>query len=204
MPKITIKEYDKTKAGRREYANFAVVVPGFVAEGTSKETGKAYGLDKEGESVFDDNGVYECDSQADFINYIGCTSAGNIRVAARAASFTSEPIKYTGSNEFTAAFKTAAANMYVLSSNTTGVVGYCKDAKYVYTNVAELHKSVGGFTWDADKQFVIYDATKDSLGADAVEGGQYGNQIAYELLGLGYTILFKKIKSAADLTAKAF
>ena len=28
MPKIVIKEYDKTKAIANEYANFAVVIPG--------------------------------------------------------------------------------------------------------------------------------------------------------------------------------
>ena len=59
MPKIVIREYDKTKAVGPEYANFSVVVPGFVAEGKG---GK-----------FDENGIYECSSRDDFDKYIGFT-----------------------------------------------------------------------------------------------------------------------------------
>ena len=58
MPKIVIKEYDKTKAIANEYANFAVVIPGPVDA-------------KSDLTVFDDNGIYECSSQADFIKNIG-------------------------------------------------------------------------------------------------------------------------------------
>ena len=61
MPKIVINEYDKTKAIANEYANFAVVIPGPVGS-SSKLT------------VFDDNGIYECASQADFIEKIGLQS----------------------------------------------------------------------------------------------------------------------------------
>lgn len=58
MPKIVINEYDKTKAIANEYANFAVVVPGPVGDTSDL-------------AVFDDNGIYECSSQADFIKNIG-------------------------------------------------------------------------------------------------------------------------------------
>ena len=40
-------------------------------------------------------------------------------------------------------------------------------------------------------------------GKEGVEGkteSHYGNQIAYELLKLGYTVLFKKIDAVSDLT----
>ena len=62
MPKININEYDLTKAGTGEYENFAVVVPGFVG-------------DTYDESVFDENGIYECSSQTDFVNYVGKRAA---------------------------------------------------------------------------------------------------------------------------------
>ena len=35
MPKIVIREIDNTEAGGAEYANFAVVVPGFVKASTT-------------------------------------------------------------------------------------------------------------------------------------------------------------------------
>ena len=49
MPKIVIKEYDKTKAIANEYANFAVVIPGPVDV-------------KSDLTVFDDNGIYISES----------------------------------------------------------------------------------------------------------------------------------------------
>ena len=65
MPKIVINEYDKTKAGTSAYANFSVVVPGFLG---TPEVGVST---EEVEARFDENGVYECSSQSDFVTYIG-------------------------------------------------------------------------------------------------------------------------------------
>jgi hypothetical protein len=62
MPKIVINEYDLTKAGTGEYENFAVVVPGFVG-------------DTYNEDAFDENGIYECTSQTDFVNNVGKRAA---------------------------------------------------------------------------------------------------------------------------------
>ena len=62
MPKIVINEYDGTVAGVGEYANFSVVVPGYLS-------------DKADETVFDENGIYECSSQNDFVTNIGKRAA---------------------------------------------------------------------------------------------------------------------------------
>ena len=62
MPKIVINEYDLTKAGTGEYANFSVVVPGYLGENAD-------------ETVFDENGIYECSSQTDFVNNVGKRAA---------------------------------------------------------------------------------------------------------------------------------
>ena len=51
MPNIVIKEYDKTSAGIGLYANFTVLVPGYV---------------KNDLDIFDDNGVCEFTKQKDF------------------------------------------------------------------------------------------------------------------------------------------
>jgi hypothetical protein len=61
MPKIVIKEYDNTTAGIQNYANFAVVVPGpcYVDENGN--------FPKE----FDENGIFECNTKADFVRVIG-------------------------------------------------------------------------------------------------------------------------------------
>lgn len=59
MPKIIINEIDNTSAGIGPYNSFAVVVPGFTKCGADKK-------------IFDENGVYECSSQKDFEDNIGC------------------------------------------------------------------------------------------------------------------------------------
>ena len=84
MPKIIIREYDKTRANVGEYQNFSVVVPGFVNPGTCDQ------------SVFDENGVFECDSQAAFKEKIGKVPCGEGRViAAVAPECESDPETYT-------------------------------------------------------------------------------------------------------------
>lgn len=65
MPKIVLNEYDKTKAGISAYANFSVVVPGFLGKHADDVE------DADVDLLFDENGVYECSSQTDFKRYIG-------------------------------------------------------------------------------------------------------------------------------------
>ena len=52
-----------------------------------------------------------------------------------------------------------------------------------------------------DKEYAFIEKGKE--GNEAVDGKtelHYGNQIAYELLKLGYTVLFKKIDAVSELT----
>lgn len=58
---------------------------------------------------------------------------------------------------------------------------------------------------EAGKEYAIIE--KGNEGNEAVDGKtelHYGNQIAYELLKLGYTVLFKKIDAVSDLTNDDF
>jgi hypothetical protein len=41
-------------------------------------------------------------------------------------------------------------------------------------------------------------------GSSAIQEAHIGNQIAYELLGLGYTVLYKRLTSNDDLTSSSF
>lgn len=59
MPQIKIKETDLTTVTVGEYKNFAVVVPGVVVN------------NEEFAGVCDENNVYECNSQLDFVTYVG-------------------------------------------------------------------------------------------------------------------------------------
>lgn len=259
MPKIVINEYDLTKAGTGEYENFSVVVPGFVGDNCD-------------ETVFDDNGIYECSSQTDFVNYIGKKSAevttGKVLVEAKAPTIdfaiklcpnNTKPIllvaddptapvqdqkiieyQYNSVAGYEAAFAALIAGnfnietgeatadeptttrtygLYYTKPNTTGKVGHLRDINFQYIEVNSQEEADGAATYATypsvtnktleimplnavashDAYYVIQagDEAEDTEGKDGlyVEDRitHYGNQMAYELLGLGYTVLFKKI-----------
>lgn len=259
MPKIVINEYDLTKAGTGEYENFAVVVPGFVGENCDP-------------TVFDENGIYECSSQTDFVNYIGKRAAEVVtsKLLVKAVSPTIDfAIKYCPDNvdaivlvkdeddenkiveyqyndtkTYEAAFNALIHNkfdeatgkveeaeddatvadedaersdrnlnysVYFAAANRTGKTGYLLDAKnqYIEVNTDEknavahtLYPTVDGkvlemmplFAADNNAYYVITGGNEGVNGSyieDRIT--HYGNQMAYELLGLGYTVLFKKM-----------
>lgn len=93
-----------------------------------------------------------------------------------------------------------------------------KDAETLYNiedrefkEVGRLHTTDKEFTLvkndlpEAGKEYAFIEKGKE--GNEAVDGkteSHYGNQIAYELLKLGYTVLFKKIDAVSDLTKDNF
>lgn len=243
MPKIVINEYDKTKAGIGEYANFSVVVPGYLGDNAD-------------ETVFDENGVYECSSQTDFVNNIGkraaeiitCTGHGGtapkIKVAIhldptieKAEEISEEngyvELTYQKEEAFNGAFTALCTgnfthdkvtleadsyDVYYGIENTTEHVGKLVDAKYCYKtaprNIAEV-ATVPTVVDDGDGMGTaefngMYMTTQDTyyviLNAEQGEDGEfiedrithYGNQMAYELLGLGYTVLYKKMTEYSE------
>jgi CobQ-like glutamine amidotransferase family enzyme len=85
-----------------------------------------------------------------------------------------------------------------LKDTNNKTVGYLRDETYNYNEITaktDLSKidPVG---------FAII-ATGNE-GNDEKTGYHYGNQIAYELLGLGYTVLYKKLDKISDLGTNEF
>ena len=202
MPKIVIKEYDKTKAIANEYANFAVVVPGPVGNGSDL-------------TVFDDNGIYECSSQADFIKNIGLQA--NVAAKEEAIPGTEIAAVPAVASQVEKITEGVADGYYKIAS---GVIVYTKSAEageekagkfidaqgYKYTKVFESD----GFGLFANRE-IYYTFEEGKEGADAVPAKKkvtqmfMGNQIAYELLGLGYTVFYKKCNSdLSDLANETF
>ena len=124
MPQVKIKERDRTQTPVGEYANFAVAVPGVL--GFDDQGNACTGIYEDGTSVFDDNGIYECSSQADFIKYIG------------------------------------------------------------------YHQGVSVDVEESESE-------EEEESETPTELVQIGNQIAYELLGLGYPVLYKKFETLSEL-----
>ena len=202
MPKIVINEYDKTKAIANEYANFAVVVPGPVG-------------DKSDLTVFDDNGIYECSSQADFLKKIGLQA--NVAATEEDIPDTKKDAVAAVASQVEKITEGVADGYYKIAS---GVIVYTKSAEageekagkfidaqgYKYTKVFESD----GFGLFANRE-IYYTFEEGKEGADAVPAKKkvtqmfMGNQIAYELLGLGYTVFYKKCSSdLSDLANESF
>ena len=205
MPKITIKEFDKTRAGSTVYANFSVALPGYVKPGirieaTESKTGKDifFGQYDDGTSIFDENGVFETGSQEDFEKYVGLVPSGEEAVIEAVAPTVNPNWNVTGDHapmlldEESFINNRDTGRLYIATpweESGAGEVGYLKDENYYYTPVEVTAE------WNADALYIdLVDR-----GSDAIRSGHFGNQIAYELLGLGYTILYKRMDSVSDL-----
>lgn len=188
MPKIVIKEYDKTKAIANEYANFAVVVPGPV-DSSSKLT------------VFDDNGIYECSSQADFIKNVGLqANVAATEEAKKAKAAQPTPVTTTAVDNYRKITVPVNTELTIYEKTSKKKnPGYLVDEEgYVY-EYAFKTEGEGLFTEEEVAKYFIFE--KGNEGSDAVAAPMFmGNQIAYELLGLGYTVFYKKYSELSDLT----
>ena len=202
MPKIVINEYDKTKAIANEYANFAVAIPGPVDSNRDL-------------SFFDDNGIYECSSQADFIEKIGLQAnvaakeeaipGTEIAAVAAVASPVDKITTEKDPSIPTGYYKIASEVAVYTKSPEAGAAKagkFIDEDGYVYT---PAFKSDGfGLFKDSEAYYTLQE------GADAVPAKKkvtqmfMGNQITYELLGLGYTVFYKKYSNLSDLANATF
>ena len=203
MPKIVIREYDKTKAVGPEYASFAVVVPGFIGSDTNT-------------AVFDENGIYECSSRDDFVKNVNIAPNATVLVDGATGpvidtTFGEEPKALTEA-EFTELL--SKGNLYTATVKGAESIGNLVDSEYIYEKVAAnngyIFKSAPVENLEgedevtpANEDETIYTlfAVLTDEGHNDIYETHYGNQIAYELLGLGYTILYKVIKETADLSS---
>jgi hypothetical protein len=196
MPKIVIREFDKTTAAGAAYANFSVVVPGFYSAVDNKDN-------KTGAFAFDENGVYECNNQKEFKTKIGLVSPLDHKVADASA-----PERAEGWDDRRALTEAqfdelvTSGQLYKADTYTEGSIGECRDENYEYTEASADLKSTYVFKEhedDADADTYTKFMKLEDPGTDELYEDHYGNQIAYELLGLGYTVLYKRIASSEYL-----
>ena len=72
-----------------------------------------------------------------------------------------------------------------------------EEAGYLHTKTEEFRLTKDELPIKG-KEYAFIEKGKE--GVDGKTESHYGNQIAYELLKLGYTVLFKKIDAVSDLT----
>jgi hypothetical protein len=244
MPKIIINEYDNTKPGQTAYANFAVVVPGFVGADKTKNQIK---------EIFDENGVYECNSQTEFKDKIGKVSAElTIKTDLRpvncsqiyyyapcmgieeAYRMAADEVPQAFSDTFTTSniltdlsieeefnkikdpFDRQALYIATVNVDSEGklikpVAPNSADESYYYTKVEKLYSAVTEVMTEETGTEEEENVAKFELllephtfycvitESDMIDANKYnsktvmhyGNQIAWELLGMGYTVLYK-------------
>ena len=192
MSKIIINEIDNTARAVGEYQNFSVVVPGFIADDII-------------ENKFDDNGILEVNRLSDFTKYIGKTIKGTEGAVSAKAPVLSN---------FSEEGETPVINYSTVTPNEFYIT--YKDCLYTAKKIIDQSKQIPGYlvgqfdltgetagTWyqfikatewdqeDPDIQYVYIE--KGNEGTDQCTYKSFGNQIAYQLVKLGYTVLYKKL-----------
>lgn len=201
MPKIVIREYDKTKSVGPEYASFAVVVPGFV------------GIDSN-RAVFED-GIYECLSRDDFVKNIKINPNAEVLVEEATGPVIDPEFGESPKALTRVEFDTLVAkgNLYVATIKGSEPVGELFDddyhyvkatpadaTTYVFKTTTSTPEAGGEATTTSETGSETLFAVLKDIGHGDRREKHYGNQIAYELLGLGYTVYYKEIEETADLT----
>ncbi len=196
MPKIVIKEEDYTTPGLEGYANFSVVVPGFCGK-------------EPNDGIFDENGIYEVSLQKDFIDNVGALDENEFstRAFAKAEVLDSEGIgieKYRHTISAKEFYSTFADELYTTTDEADGngpAENEGKDWLLIITQTAsgttnsyyKLTKVLETAEYDPTVKYLVVKPGNE--GHDLTSDLHYGNQIAYELLGLGYPVLFKKLEA---------
>lgn len=214
MPKIVVREFDYTTAPGAPYSNFAVVVPGFCSASAK--------------DVFDENGVYECKNQDDFKNNIGLVSPKEHTVKEAEAPKVVESWSKEGKALTKSEFDTLVTkgNLYKVTTVTDATIGELRNGVYKYelattsctydfisaveggstTGQTPAPASTGegeGSGDDIEVELTKFTVLETKGNNKQVES-HYGNQITWELLGLGYTVLYKKLDSTIYLSSESF
>lgn len=195
MPKLIINEIDNTARALGEYQNFSVVVPGFLGKGTATK--------EEIAAAFDDNSIIELNRLSDFTKYIGKTTTGTEGSTEAISPILSNFIKEEPSDP-DKNYKTVDANDFYTTY---------RDCLYIATNILDPEEQEVGYLkgqfdltgeetgtwweftratkWAETTKYVYIE--KGNEGTNECTYKSFGNQIAYELIKLGYTVLYKKL-----------
>ena len=209
MPKIIVREYDNTKAGTSQYSNFSVLIAGDVATGKTVDADTVY----EFSSQKDFEKIIGCVPPKPYPyewQAIACTPGNAFKIVAdpeeeetpsenQEANNESEPAENSGEGnegndepvENTRTWsqvKDILGSIYIAGADGQTPGYLVDDAGQQYDN-AELESFE-----DVDPNADYFEISGEALGRNAkAPVKSYGNLMAYTLLGLGYTVLYKKI-----------
>lgn len=221
MPKSIIREFDTSTVGSIISSNFSVFVPGYMNPKCNtaklKKDAKSAGI------YYEDSNIYVISSQAQFGEYIGKYGGNKEPVAPTIellhqelsginqyqTQLTRAEVRDYYWHEDTLDFKYYVGTTVASTAPEYGKNGYLLktfefeggNETYVFTPVDgnalfDDLQSADGTDLDTDVTAGLYFKIKNAtVGADNTSVDHIGNQIAYELLGLGYTVYFKVLST---------
>ena len=172
MAKQIVREFDNSTGSLPAYSNFTVLVPGYVSSDKFKD-------------VSDENDAYEVNSVEAFTENVGLVCGKAVEAE---APITSAISKFT---VYKAAEACGNGTLYKVEpkAEPDAKVGELEDNNNRYIPVVDFNS----VTFDEENYTVEDYCTIEpsKKGRNAIQGDHMGNQIAYTLLTLGYTVLYK-------------
>ena len=218
MPKSIIREIDNSTTGSILSSNFSVLVPGYI--NPEKDTEELKNLAKATGIYYEDSKIYVLNSQAVFTKFVG-KYGGNKEpvapepeilhpIATGIQQYQTQPtineVRDYYWDEETVDYKYYVGTSVATTDSDYGKNGYLLKTFTFETgnetykfNPVKAEELVGEFKNPdelATTTTGVYFKIKNSkVGATNTSVDHIGNQIAYELLGLGYTVYFKVLST---------
>lgn len=173
MAKQIVREFDNSTGSLPAYSNFTVLVPGYVSSDKFKD-------------VSDENDAYEVNSVEAFTENVGLVCGKAVEAE---APITTTPGKFTV-NEAAQAYNRGTLYKVSAKAEPDDKIGYLEDNNNKYLPISNFDD----VDFDEETLQTIEDyceIKQGEEGRNAIQGDHMGNQIAYTLLTLGYTVLYK-------------
>ena len=218
MPKSIIREIDNSTTGSILSSNFSVLVPGYI--NPEKDTEELKNLAKATGIYYEDSKIYVLNSQAVFTKFVG-KYGGNKEpvapepeilhpIATGIQQYQTQPtineVRDYYWDEETVDYKYYVGTSVATTDSDYGKNGYLlktftfetgnETYKFKPVKAKDLIEEFGAPDELATTTTGVYFKIKNSkVGATNTSVDHIGNQIAYELLGLGYTVYFKVLST---------
>ena len=218
MPKSIIREFDNSTTGSILSSNFSVLVPGYM--NPEKDTEELKNLAKATGIYYEDSKIYVLNSQKVFTDFIGKYGVNKEPVAPEPEilnpmatgiqQYQTQPaideVRNYFWNEETVDYKYYAGTSIETTDPDYGKNGYLlktftletrnETYKFIPVKAKELVEKFENPDGLATTASDVYFKIKNSkVGVTNTSVDHIGNQIAYELLGLGYTVYFKVLST---------
>ena len=218
MPKSIIREFDNSTTGSILSSNFSVLVPGYM--NPEKDTEELKNLAKTTGIYYEDSKIYVLNSQKVFTDFIGKYGGNKEPVAPELeilhpgltgiqqyqTQLTIDEVRDYYWNEETVDYKYYVGTSVEITDSDYNKNGYLLKT-FTFDGGNETYKFTPVKAKDLVEEFenpdeivtvtegVYFKIKNSKVGATNTSVDHIGNQIAYELLGLGYTVYFKVLST---------